>query len=189
MSNTVNQVNFSIPFATFLTLPTTDASGTWNDVLETLKVDEPGQEATAPEIAVAAGQLWSNLLDDFVEKVWDALEGATVYEVDTTDDTPVLTTIASLTSDGDSIFIRGIVTARDTATPGKVIELVFGGTYYRSGGVISVIGLVGQFNQVGFTSAFTFSQVTGDDIQIEVEGEVATNISWDIRITEARPLR
>lgn len=52
------------------------SDGTWDDVIETLKVDEPGKEAAASQISVAAGQLWSNVGDDLFKLTYQALHKA-----------------------------------------------------------------------------------------------------------------
>jgi hypothetical protein len=77
MANNPTVVDFTIPFATFLTLPVSD--GTWNDVLITKKLDEAGKEATATQQDQAAGQLWSNLGDDFIRAAWDKIRLPFVY--------------------------------------------------------------------------------------------------------------
>jgi hypothetical protein len=65
MSNTVNPFDFAAEtLAQFLAKTISD--GTFADVAEALKVDQPGQEADATDIIVAAGELWSNMVDDFV---------------------------------------------------------------------------------------------------------------------------
>jgi hypothetical protein len=46
------------------------SNGTFSDVITTTKVDNPGEEATATQIALAAGQLWSNVFDDFLRAMY-----------------------------------------------------------------------------------------------------------------------
>lgn len=85
MANPVTPILIdSETLAQFLAKSVSD--GTYSDVIETVKTDEAGKEAAASQIAVAAGQLWSNLGDDLfkityerlhkVEKVWRAADAA-----------------------------------------------------------------------------------------------------------------
>jgi len=65
MANTVNVFDFqNESLAQFLAKAVSD--GTYADVVQALKVDQSGEEAAATQIATAAGQLWSNMADDFV---------------------------------------------------------------------------------------------------------------------------
>ncbi|MCX4247452.1 hypothetical protein [Paraliomyxa miuraensis] len=47
------------------------SDGTYGDVIDVEKVDASGAEATASQIHQAAGQLWSNLIDDMFKATWD----------------------------------------------------------------------------------------------------------------------
>lgn len=72
MANTVNPIDFSAEdLATFLAKTVDD--GTYADIVQTLKTDQVGEEAKATQIAIAAGQLWSNLGDDFFLKAYPLL--------------------------------------------------------------------------------------------------------------------
>jgi hypothetical protein len=76
MSNPINV--FDIPgqtLAQFLATPVDD--GTWEDVLGTLKIDNPGEEASATEIELAAGQFWSNMVDDYIKATYPLVKGIT----------------------------------------------------------------------------------------------------------------
>lgn len=76
MSNPTNV--FDIPgetLAQFLAKGVSD--GTYADVLDALKVDAVGEEATATQIPDASGQLWSNMVDDFIEAAYPILRGIT----------------------------------------------------------------------------------------------------------------
>lgn len=69
MGNGTNQFDFTNSLDTFLAQPV--SNGTWSDILETLKFDKAGQGAQATDVAAFAGQLWSNLLDDYILATYD----------------------------------------------------------------------------------------------------------------------
>ena len=72
MSNPINPFDFAAEtLAQFLAKTISD--GTFADVAEALKVDQPGQEADATDITVAAGELWSNMVDDFILSAYPLL--------------------------------------------------------------------------------------------------------------------
>jgi hypothetical protein len=76
MSNPTNV--FDIPgetLAQFLAKPVSD--GTYGDVANLLKTDAPGFEAPATTIVTAGGQLWSNMVDDFILAAYPILKGVT----------------------------------------------------------------------------------------------------------------
>jgi hypothetical protein len=50
-------------------LATVVAGGTYSEVIETAKTDAPGQEAAAADISEYGGEIWSNLVDDSVQRV------------------------------------------------------------------------------------------------------------------------
>lgn len=60
-------VNFSQTLASFLASAVSD--GTWNDVIEQLKVDQSPAQAT--DITQNAGQLWANVVDDMFKATWN----------------------------------------------------------------------------------------------------------------------
>lgn len=70
MANNPTVVDLSQSYATFIATPVSD--GTYADVVETAKVDAPGEAAAATSIATHAGQLWGNVVDDFMRALWDA---------------------------------------------------------------------------------------------------------------------
>lgn len=64
MANTTSSISYlTEDLATFLAKSVSD--GTYADIVQTLKTDQVGEEAAATQIAIAAGQLWSNVEDDF----------------------------------------------------------------------------------------------------------------------------
>lgn len=69
MSNPTSPIDFSISLSSFLSQIVSD--GTYGDIIDVLKADEVGAEATASQIPAAAGQLWSNLIDDMFKATWD----------------------------------------------------------------------------------------------------------------------
>lgn len=75
MGNPTNAFDFDVSLATFLAAPISDGSNA--DLLVTLKVDEIGQGAVATKIAEAGGQLWSNVLDDYVQATYPSFHLAT----------------------------------------------------------------------------------------------------------------
>jgi hypothetical protein len=64
MSNPTSVIDFDVTLADFLATAVSD--GTWDDILDTLKFDEVGNEAAATEVDGAGGQLWSNMVDDYI---------------------------------------------------------------------------------------------------------------------------
>lgn len=79
MSNLSNVFDFAgEDLATFLAKVVSD--GTYDDVLDELKTDRPGFEAPASSISTASGQLWSNMVDDFIESAYPLLRSADLGE-------------------------------------------------------------------------------------------------------------
>ncbi len=69
MSNPTNIFDLlTEDLATFLAKAVSD--GTYSDVVDTLKVDDTGLETPATGITTAEGQLWSNLLDDWLKTAY-----------------------------------------------------------------------------------------------------------------------
>ena len=60
-------IDFSQTLAAFLASAVSD--GTWDDVIEALKVDQSAAQAT--DITENAGQLWANVVDDMFKATWD----------------------------------------------------------------------------------------------------------------------
>ena len=77
MSNTTNVFDFvARTLAQHLAQPaplTGPSDGTYGTVTDDLKTDAPGFEAPATAIPVAGGQLWSNMVDDFVKAAYPLL--------------------------------------------------------------------------------------------------------------------
>jgi len=188
MANPTSVIDFSIPLATFLSTPVSD--GTWADVIQTTKVDEPGQAAAATQIEVAAGQLWSNLADDFFLALYEINQGAKVYSTTTGDAIPaVLSTLASLASDGDAFSITAQVQGKtDNPAGGELLDSSLGGVFYRTGGSVFVLNPTSTVSRVGLTTATPALVISGTDVSIQVTGEAATNIRWTARTIEVREI-
>jgi hypothetical protein len=71
MAHDPNPVDFSLSFADFIAQSVSD--GTWSDVLVTEKEDRTATPATG--IRRRTGQLWGNLVDSFIARVWEMFEG------------------------------------------------------------------------------------------------------------------
>lgn len=118
MSNPTNVFDFpGETLAQFLAKPVSD--GTYGDVADTLKVDQPGQEAAATEISVAAGELWSNMVDDFILAAYPLIKGITASlpprketlatQVIVGVDTPLAATLSfSPVSESLRLFLNGV---------------------------------------------------------------------------------
>ncbi len=140
MANLVNQIDFENETLTeLLAKATTDASGTYDDVLTTLKIDNPGDEATAAQIKLAFGQLLGNIYDDYIKatypsfykatKMWLAVD-ATARDALGSDDGLVANDIAwvvstksfwyvsSVDGPGSSTWIEVLGSGSSTAAPG-----------------------------------------------------------------------
>lgn len=181
-------LDYSIPLAAFLATVVDDA--TYAAIVQTAKTDFAGSEASASSIPVSGGQLYVNLLDDAFLEQYRIHQGAKLHSVDTSDATPTdIATIDTLSSNGDAAYIRATVTGRDHTTPGRVIEVQLGATFYRTSGVISPIGLVSSISQVGLGTATAELFVLGNVISARVTGPVAVNVRWDFTINESRRLR
>jgi hypothetical protein len=118
MSNPTNVFDFAgETLAQFLAKPVSD--GSYGDVADTLKVDQPRQEATATEISVAAGELWSNMVDDFILASYPLIKGITsglpprkeglATQVIVGVDTPLAATLSfSPVSESLRLFLNGV---------------------------------------------------------------------------------
>ncbi len=179
-------LDLTIPKLTFLATSVSDA--TWGSVVVTAKTDEPGDEAKASEIPTAGGQLWSNLQDDMFDASYDINQGwvtgsqATGDAVDT-----AVRTLDTLTVDGESVFIDLVVHATWDASPANFLEAPLSGLYRRhSAGTISVVNPeTANFPSFG-TFAFASIVVNGDAIELHVQGEAATAITWRFTVNKLR---
>jgi hypothetical protein len=108
MSNPINV--FDIPgqtLAQFLATPVDD--GTWEDVLGTLKIDNPGEEASATEIELAAGQFWSNMVDKGITASLPPRKQTITTQVITGVDTALVDLLAfSPVSESLRLFLNGV---------------------------------------------------------------------------------
>ncbi len=188
MANPTSVIDFSIPLATWLSSAVSD--GTWANVAQDLKVDEPGQAAPATAISTAAGQLWANMVDDFILNVYGINQGAKAYETTTTDATPVtLATLATLSADGDAYVIQVEAQGKtDAAAGGEVLDATLGGLYHRASGSVLVLNPVSSVSRVGLTTAAPALVVVGNDVTLTATGELATNIKWTARAVEVREI-
>lgn len=66
MANSPNLITRSTSLADLLATAVSD--GTYEDVIETAKVDKAGHEVPASAVSDAGGQLWANLVDDAVKR-------------------------------------------------------------------------------------------------------------------------
>jgi hypothetical protein len=133
MSNPTNVFDFAgETLAQFLAKPVSD--GTYGDVTDTLKIDQPGFEAQATEIQVAAGELWSNMVDDFILAAYPLIKGITSglpprkeiipTQVITGTDTALATPLSfSPVTDSLRLFLNGVeqVEGFDYSLAGTVI--------------------------------------------------------------------
>lgn len=188
MANSPSNIDFSVPLSTFLATAVSD--GTWSDVISTAKVDEASNPATATAIRLYAGQLWSNLMDDLLLSLYSLNEGAKVYSQTTGDATPVdISTLATLSTDGETFAIRVQVSARtDAAAGGEVLDAEIGGLFYRESGTVLITNPTSSISRVGLTTAIPELVISGDDILLRVTGEAATNIGWTARAVEVREI-
>ncbi len=77
MANAVNVFSLTTEqLSTFLAKSVSD--GTYADVIGTLKTDSPGLEAPATGIATASGQLLSNLVDDYIQASYPAVQNVAI---------------------------------------------------------------------------------------------------------------
>lgn len=181
MSNDPNfTIDFSIPLGTFIASAVGD--GTWSDIFQTLKRDQAGMAAPATTIEEAAGEIWANAMDDFFILVYGLNAGAEILESSTEDATPVqVKTLASLPADGGSVRIKVEVSASDGGA--RFLDGDLGGLFYRTGGVLSVLNGVYTIVNTGFATADAQLSISGDDIVLEVTGDLGVDVDWKIKVT------
>jgi hypothetical protein len=75
MGSSPNLITRSVSLADFIATAVSD--GTYSDVIVTEKTDAAGQEAAATDIAENGGQIWSNLVDDSVQRVIEMYDRGT----------------------------------------------------------------------------------------------------------------
>ena len=103
MANPTPAADLALTYAEQAAVAVSD--GTFADVMTAQKTDEVGLEAPASAISKSAGQLWSNLVDDYMRATWDSLQGLAVLTAQTPDATPLLIDVAQLPASGDAIWI------------------------------------------------------------------------------------
>lgn len=185
MANSPSEVDFTVPLATKLATAVSD--GTWAAIFNVLKVDKIGKLVPASLIYTAGGQLLSNLVDDFIQKVWALNEGLENYNLGTvgavTDDAIVATL-----ADGDLVHILVDVQGHGVAN-NEVCSESINAHYYRDG-TITELGKISyvsaQANLAGFAIDLVISS---NDIKVEVTGVAAKTINWDARVTFVRRTR
>lgn len=183
-----SKLDLTIPFATFMA--TNEGDGTWADIIQVTKQDKPGNLVDATGIKDSGGQLVANIWDDMWVQSYRIFQGAKLHSTDTANATPVdIGTIDTLTVNGDAAYIRATVTARDGSAPGNLVEVQLGGTFYRSGGTVSVMNPISTVSRVGFTTATAELFRAGDVISARVTGEAGTDIEWSFTVNESRRLR
>lgn len=183
-----SQLDLTIPLETFLAA--TKGDGTWADIVQVTKQDKPGKLIDATGIKDFGGELVANIWDDMWLASYRIFQGAKLHSTDTADATPVdIGTIDTLTVNGDAAYIRATVTARDGSSPGNLVEVQLGGTFYRSGGTVSVMNPISTVARVGLTTATASLFVSGDVISARVTGEAGTDIEWSFTVNESRRLR
>jgi len=186
MANTTSKVDLTKTFAQFLAVAISD--GTFSDVLLTLKTDEPGEAAPATAIPVACGELWANILDDFIRAIWDQHLGAEILTQSTTDATPTLVkTLATLTTNGDYIRIKTEINSKtDIAAGGELHTQTLEVIAWRASGTTNVAIFTDVKARVGLITTDATITINGDDVELKVIGEVAKNLSWTIVVSENR---
>ncbi len=195
MANSPSNVDLTKAFSAFLAEAVSD--GTWADVLSTTKTDAPGEEAPATAIPVAEGQLWSNLVDDFIAALWELNEGAQFVTFQTTDATPVFTEITDLQNDGDAVFFLARLRAREDGAAGALAEGEVGGVSYRDDSLGAYPFNIGSLNpiltvaQVGLPGLFVVAGPNPADpnkVGIQCQGPAAQTVNWEIEVKEVRVL-
>jgi len=186
MAFPVSPVDFTITFSDFLATAVSD--GTWADVLQTEKIDRPGQEAPATAIREFSGQLWANFHDNFVEDVWTLNQGLDDHDLDTSGAVTDSVTLATLTVDGDAYSITAEVVAK-TATAGEVVIAQVGGLFYRTGGTVLVLNPTHVVNQVGLVGVDADLVINADDVDATVTGIAGKDIAWTVHTTRVKALR
>ncbi len=186
MANPTSKIDFSIPLATFLATAISD--GFFSDILQQLKVDDPGEEADATDIDAAGGQLWSNIVDDFMLETYAPLQGAEDRTVNTVDATPDAFTVFTLAADADAVYIRIRVAAR-TAAVSEILEAEVAGTFYRTAdGFVSVLNPISSQSDVGLAGATVVLAPSGNDVVVTLTGLGGTPIEWTEYILDVKPV-
>lgn len=186
MANSPSVVDFSTPLADFLAAAVSD--GTYSDIVEVLKVDTPGKEAAASQVDRYYGQLYANVLDDFMLAAYQQLAGQRVVELDTVGAVVDSEALLSLGADGDAWYIEVTVWGKTSAASELVVASV-AGTYYRDAGVVAVIAPMAMLSDVGLAGANAVLAVSGTTVEIEVTGVAAKTIAWTAAVRTARELR
>ena len=187
MSNPTNKFDFSITLAAFLA--TVEGDGTIADVLDVLKTDRVGYEANASAISVAAGQRWSNLVDDFIEKVYELNPGRKDYNaIETIGAVNTDTVIATLATNGDAWRIGIVITGR-TATDGELVSARAEGHFYRDAGTVNVLDPIHTVLATAPLSGGDADLViVGDDVILRATGVAAKTIGWHARVEYAEQI-
>jgi len=181
MANPTSEADFTIPLATFLATAISD--GDWGDVLDVEKVDEVGKLVPASQIKDAAGELWVNLIDDVVQKVWELNPGREDYQLDTVGavtDTESLITLA----DGEFTDIKVRVMALTAANSERGFIDVEG-QFYRDT-TVKVLQLISSPVQVGLTGITANLVINSNDVELVVTGIAAKTIEWQARVEHVR---
>lgn len=180
MANATSRIDLRTPFATFLAV--SEGDGTIADVLQTLKVDRTGYEVNASGISVAAGQRWSNLVDDFCIAFYQLNPGRKDYQ--TTTSGAVNSDVSMFTADtnGDVWRIKAIVTAY-TATAGEIAVVHLEGHFYRASGTVTLFDPTHTVRNVAALAGVDADwRINSDDVEIRCTGVAAKDITYDIRV-------
>ena len=176
MANPTTKVDLTQAFSAFLATAISD--GTFSDVVITKKVDEAGFLAPASAIAAAAGELWSNIMDDFIRAAWNVLEGQrriiTLSTVGAVTDTAVLETLI----DGDLVHFDIAIEGHGLVDNEVFVQRLTKAFYHETGTITQLLSFGGGTAENALAASAANVIINGSDIEVEVTGVGGTTISW-----------
>lgn len=180
MANGTNAFDFSVKLQDFLAQAIDD--GTYADIINALKIDKAGFIAPATGITVASGQLWSNVVDDFMQRVYGLNPGRKDYTLATVGALTSNVVLATLTADGQLYRIKGEATGR-TGTDAEVASVKFSGHFYRDSGVVNVIDPIHTIVETAPLAGIDLDlDIDSDDVRLLATGIGGKNVGWAIRV-------
>jgi hypothetical protein len=118
-----------------------------------------------------------NVVSVYVPDTTDTLAGI-IYQLDTLDTTDdTVTTISTITTETDTvIYVQcNMVAVNDTVNEGS--GWLLNQTFINNSGTLTTLGGQDKLTFQNNTWDVNFS-ISGTDIQVDVQGEIGTNVSW-----------
>lgn len=188
MANSPSVVDFNATLSEFEATAVSD--GTFADVLQTAKVDAVA--APASVIANYGGELWANMVDDYVRATWPYMYGrAQVGTTEATVATGTPTNVRDLSAPtaDTALHFEARIYGKDPADAANVYLQKLEVLLVNDAGTLSVI-VISAADYTGGTWTVTPAHlISGTNYALRFTHNAAGNAYFDVQIDNSRALR